>query len=289
MNYALDKRIDILLNKIFKNRKSNDTINVIHKIILDFSFIPLGNLKNTLITINNILFDNNLKDNNISKIINKNHDYVSINLADIISKNIKKSNNEIKIVDIGGGEGTIIKNIGNILEIPSNNLYCVEPNNEWVESYRFNNNINYIFWDNVHINIPDNSTDVVILMVSLHHMTDQVIDNTIKNIKRILKSDGIVIIKEHDMTNEDIKYTIDWEHHLYHILNSKNEDLTKNRLKKYIKKFINNYKSKDDFDNLFMSYNLKGVEELNRQFKPLSCIDYTNASNLYWKIYQNIV
>ena len=287
MNYALDKRINILLNKILKNKKSNDIINNIQTIILELKN-ESNKLKNAIISINNILSENNQKSNNdIDEIINKNHNYVSTNLSNIISKNIKKPNNEIKIADIGGGEGNIITNIGKLLEIPSSNLYCIEQNNQWAESYRFNNNINYVFWDNVYINIPDNSIDIVILMVSLHHMTNQIVDNTMKNIKRILKPDGIVVLKEHDMINEDIKYTIDWEHHLYHILNSNKEDLTKNRLKKYLKKFINNYKSKDEYDKLFLSYNLKGLEELNRQFKPLSCTDYSNASNLYWKIYNN--
>ncbi len=280
MNYTLDKRINIILNKILKYNKSDDAINQIQDIIIETYNKP-NKIKKAMMDINDILNNNNMKED-IADRINKNHSFVSTNLSEIIKKNF---DHDIKIVDIGGGEGDVIKNIGENLDISSKNLYCVEQNNQWTEYYKFNNKINYIFWNNHYIDIVDKSIDIVILMVSLHHMNDEVLHNTMKNIKRILKPKGIVIIKEHDMYNDDIKYTIDWEHHLYHIIRSENEELKKNKLKKYLNKFVNNYKSKKDYDQLFLSYGLKELEELNRQFKPISNIDYNNASNLYWKIY----
>ena len=100
---------------------------------------------------------------------------------------------ELKIVDIGGGEGNVITWLCESLEIPSSNIYCVENESAWSESYQFDNNIKYVFWDNKNIEIDDTSIDVTLIIVSMHHMDNQTIQNLMLNLKRMLKQDALII------------------------------------------------------------------------------------------------
>lgn len=277
-------RIKYIINKILKHERNHVNINQITNNICNIIINTKNdheNIVNSMIKINNIL-----KLNNICKLINnnKNHLWVSQKIIDILKKHQYHSN--IKIVDIGSGEGDIILNISELYDVPTENLYAVEQSQSWAEEYKFNNNINYVFWDNNNLNLEPNTIDVIIIMVTMHHMSDETLSNLMLNIKKILKHDGIIIIKEHDLTNNEIKKIIDWEHHLYHILMSDDENLSKNSLDEYLKNFVNNYKSKRTYDKIFNENNFIGIEELNRKFEPIEDYEPKNASNLYWKIYK---
>jgi ubiquinone/menaquinone biosynthesis C-methylase UbiE len=289
-------RIKILINKILKNYIYINC-NKKHKIILKDIYdiiIKCDNNKldliNSIISINKLLLNNKLK-NQSQYDINPSHNYVGLNLSNIISNLISKSDikSDINILDIGGGEGNILNIIGNKLNIPFNNLYCLETNDDtWYEKYNLTNRLNYLIWDNININLKDDSFDVIIIMVTMHHMNEHTLYNLLPNINRLLKKNGIIIIKEHDAINQELTNIIDWEHHLYHIFKSKENDFTENNLTKYLTKFINNYKSKLKYDEIFKSYNFIPVKELDRQFKSLNNYDLKNVTNLYWKIYSKL-
>ena len=122
-------------------------------------------------------------------------------------------------------------------------------------------------------------------MVSLHHMIDITINNILINIKRILKKNGLIIIKEHNCCNNEDKLIIDWEHHLYHLLLS--NDVDEINTKKYLNKFINNYKSMKDFNSLFSNYGFTNINNLDRKFNKYTINDTFNPTNLYWALYKN--
>ena len=266
-------KIKILVNKIIKNipeKISSEITNII---------VNSSDIIKSMIDINNII-----NNNNINKLIgtqNNNHEWVSKRLINILQYfNI---NNNIKIGDIGGGEGNILIHMSNEYNISNKNLYCIENKCAWSESYTFQNNINYIFWDNNFIDLPDNYLDVIIIMVSLHHMTDETIQQLMINISRIIKPEGLIIIKEHDKIKKQDKNIIDWEHHLYHILMT--EDINEENLNEYCKSFINNYKSKSEYDKLFKLYDFNSIVRLDRTFNIFSLHDNNNITNLYWNIY----
>ena len=124
-------------------------------------------------------------------------------------------------------------------------------------------------------------------MVSLHHMLDDIIINTIKNIKRILKNDGLVIIKEHDCSSKIINNIINWEHHLYHIMLS--ENITESLINEYLENLTSNYKSYIEINNIFQSNGFKKIVKLDRDFKEIKQqFNINNPTNLYWSIYKNI-
>jgi ubiquinone/menaquinone biosynthesis C-methylase UbiE len=269
--------------------KKNNNINILVKKVLKYNNDDISKIisktDNNIDNIINSIFD--ISQILINKKILGKTTYVAEKLADLLT-NTLNLDNSISIVDIGGGNGDIIKKIGESMNIPNNNLYCIEQKDNWSESYLFDNNIKYIFWDNNNINdIQDSSIDVILIVVALHHMTDDIINNVLKNAYKILKPDGYLIIKEHDSMNchSTIKL-IDWEHHLYHIINQ--NDLTKETIDNYLNSYLNNYKSKETMTNLILKYNFSEIVELNRFIEPVSNIniDKTNITKLYWKIFQ---
>ena len=68
------------------------------------------------------------------------------------------------------------------------------------------------------INIPhkDNSIDIIISTMVIHHMNDAV--TTLKDVHRVLKPEGLLIIKEHDSDNEYTEIIIDAVHFIYELV-----------------------------------------------------------------------
>lgn len=232
------------------------------------------------------------KKKNIKKDENR-QEFISTKIVEYISNKVIINNN-IKFVDIGGGNGNVLHGISNImkmrgLQFEKTNMICVETKNDWVESYAFNNeDVTYKFWDNNVIEIEDNSIDIVMCMVSLHHMTDDIIDNTLNEIKRIIKKGGYLFIKEHDANNKDtIKY-IEWEHNLYHIMDCWYENKCVN-VDEYMEKNIANFKSKDEWLNLIEEKNMKFIERTDRMLSGCYNNNYDdkNVTNLYWDVYKS--
>lgn len=271
---SLNMRFNILLKKIIKNEN-------ILKIIEDLLTKTRSYSKKKFLQISKIYHSYNIKSN-----IPTNRNFISKKIAIyILKKHYLKS---MKIADIGGGNGDVLKEVGQFLKLNKNNLYCVENISGWTETYNYSNQqyLQYIFWDNVTIpTIKANSLDVVLIMVSLHHMSDLIIKDLFKNLQILSKANSLLIIKEHDCQNSNDLYIINWEHHLYEITHRPN--LNENDIIKYKANYVDNYKTKGYYDKLIHSYGYIDVVELNRLFEPVG-EDEKNPTNLYWKIYKKI-
>ena len=191
----------------------------------------------------------------------------------------------INIADIGGGNGNTLSLLREKNTALSNeNLYCVE-DKKWVEEYSFDKDyIQYIFWDFHTINIPDNKVDVILIMVSLHHMKDSTIENVLTEIKRFAKNGAYVFVKEHD-ANETNRTTIIWEHHLYHILDIIKYDRTFD-YKAYTENNILNFKSMLQWHMTFRQYGFVLIDTLNRFLELDKEHECKNPTDLYWSIYR---
>lgn len=222
-------------------------------------------------------------DNRQKFITEKIFDYLILN-NDI--KNMKTST----IIDIGGGNGNVLSKLKNKIEIQNNsqdmNFICLETETDWFEKYNYDNhNIIYKFWDNHRFPIEDKSVDIVFCMVALHHMNDETLNNVFNETYRILKDGGYFIIKEHDANSESLPY-VEWEHHLYHVLDCGYNDQLVDT-KTYFNQIITNYnfKEKEEWEKMITSSNFQLKSRLNRFLdKPFKKED-KNPSNLYWDIY----
>jgi ubiquinone/menaquinone biosynthesis C-methylase UbiE len=158
-------------------------------------------------------------DNNIQpRVINRL--YISQKISQYIKAYyFKKIPNvsKIRIMDVGGGNGDVLKNIGEDLNISKRNLYCIESTDGWDYLYTNKKDITYVFWDNKIIPnvIKSDSIDVVMIMVSLHHMTTSTRNALFDNLQVLTKPGSLLLIKEHDMMDTSDKFCIDWEHILY--------------------------------------------------------------------------
>lgn len=273
-------KFNILINKVISKLNLNSNISniLINKIYDEI----ISNVKyNDYIWY--IKLESILKPcKNIIDIFESN-DYIVTQLSYYISI-IFDNSSYIRIGDVGGGNGNLLNNISKKLKIKKKNLYCIETD-KWVETYKFDKKINYIFWNNQIVNMSSNSIHVFMCIVSLHHMNDYVINNLFNEINRILISGGILIIKEHDCNSINNLSLINWEHHLYHILNTNN--LTKDEIINYLD-HETNYKSFDTWNILLSKYNFSLLYKLDRRLEVNDdCfIDDKNITNLYWSFYK---
>jgi len=254
---------------ILKNKPEtlNQTLTKISEIVLNYA--RRLNLKR----------DENRQDFIVEKMI----DYLKNNYPNVL-------NSDISIVDIGGGNGNVISAINTTVNGNKNNFVCVETKNEWVESYPCDNdNILYKYWNNDVIDIPNDFCDIVLCMVSLHHMHNDTINKAIGEIKRILKPGGILMIKEHDAETIMTYNFIEWEHHLYHILdcayNNKLVDADE-----YAKHSINNFNDKSYWQIMLeKTHGFELKDRTNRFLYGPYQRDHKNTTNLYWEIYEKKV
>ena len=275
-------KLDNLIHKIFKfvfNYDKNRIKSLINKTIDNINL-----LENTLTQISVIILkyfrqlelkrDENRQDFIVSKI-----------LSFIESFKPTILNNNLKVADIGGGNGNVLSNINKALKGDKSNFICVE-SKDWIETYKYDNqNVTYVFWDNNTIDILDESCDVVLCMVSLHHMSNYTLANTLKELHRILKKNGLLMIKEHDCNSNQTCNMIFWEHHLYHLLDCAYDNRSFN-YERYYNTNIYNFKSKEDWQLLIETNNLKYKCSKNRFLDGEYIMnDPKNASNLYWDIY----
>lgn len=120
-------------------------------------------------------------------------------------------------VDIGCGDGSITKELSKLFKFGKS--ICVDVEN-WFNTYKNKNKeVELIITNGHRINIESSSVDVILCNHVLHHMTH--LDDMLLEIRRILKKDGVLIIKEHNCTTKDLSYLLDIYHALYEVVYKK--------------------------------------------------------------------
>lgn len=270
---------DNLIYKIFKFTNAYDRKSIKHII----SSTRNVDLATSLSKISNII----LKYSSTLKRDEHRQDFIANKLISYITKaNPDLLHKDMMVTDIGGGNGDVISNICEYVKGEPSHFMCVETENEWVESYSHTNtNISYTFWNNKHLDIPDASCDIVLCMVSLHHMTHETIQNALSEIHRILKKDGLLFIKEHNNDSQYTEQIIEWEHHLYHILDCAYNNTAVNP-DEYLHKSIHNFQSKTQWNAFLHEAQFDLIDTTNRFLDGPLQKDAKNPTNLYWCTYQ---
>ena len=281
-----------LINKIFKSFPYQTKQTILH-------FIQLANetnLSDTLISISELVktyystttitttTDNNNNNNDENR-----HHFITTKLLHFLQLQAPNIlNEELQIVDIGGGNGNILHNLNNYLNGNPTNYICVESahSTNWLETYSYNHtNITYLFWDNETLLIPDKSIDCVLCVVALHHMSDTTIHILLNEINRILKMGGLLLIKEHDAIKSAIPF-IHWEHYLYYL-----DDLASHKQiiepSTYFQNYLSNYKTKYEWKRIIETNDsFQWIVTTNRFLDGAYQRDSKNASNLYWDLFK---
>jgi ubiquinone/menaquinone biosynthesis C-methylase UbiE len=168
---------------------------------------------------------------NYQKITNMHCDsYVRMaqSVNNIVRNNILNKNKKFKInkyLDIGCGDCIKSKLIGNLLNLKDKQIYGADIP-EWssyTEKERKKLPINIIdLKPNEKLPIKNNTYDLVSAFMVLHHI--QNLPLMLKELHRIIKPGGYLIIKEHDALTS-IDYMLDdIEHAIYQVLYTNNEN-----------------------------------------------------------------
>jgi ubiquinone/menaquinone biosynthesis C-methylase UbiE len=214
-----------------------EVINIIHKL----SGINKETIKNILVNdeklvnkddiiyskLHHLYWNNNVKTSNSSYIV-KRAQKNAYKIKKIIPKNINIYNKDV-FVDIGCGDGSITHELSKIYKFKK--VICVDVEN-WFDTYTNKNiNINMVITDGHTINIKNNYVDVILCNHVLHHVIN--LDEMLNEIVRIIKKNGILIIKEHNCYYKELSYKIDIYHSIYELVLKKESNT----------KFINEYYS----------------------------------------------
>jgi len=236
-----------LFYKLYKNKKYKSSL---HQIILYIAKTTDTNYDNIINIIKKNKTDSTIYNNlhqtywskystDSSESNSSNNNYIisraiknANKIKSIIPKNINLYNRDV-FVDIGCGDGSITSELAKIYKFKKTIGVDVE---NWFDTYtNKNTNIKMVITDGKTINIKDNSVDVILCNHVLHHIEH--LDAMLNEIARIIKKDGLLIIKEHNCYYKELSYVIDIYHALYELVFRKKQN------DKFIENYYSNYLS----------------------------------------------
>jgi len=166
--------------------------------------------------------------------------------------------------DIGGGSGYIAEEISKHLMLES--ALIIEKKDGWFDSCMTTQSsfVDYLYVDEstsggVFDILPDSSLSLITCFQAFHHMSCDELNDILKQCKRVLKTNGKLLIREHDTTGQNMNNLIDLEHILYENVIEKVTD--PNALK--FEEYAGNYKSRFDWTKLLKSYGFRLSKNIN--------------------------
>lgn len=277
--------LDIIYNTQFRNCSylKDDFFNVLHSLVKK-------NFTDDLIY--NYMFDwvhSSLSQTSRDTILKENIPFRSINRADKIKSLINKfytKKDSLEILDVGCAEGSITIVIGQYLQLEPSKIHgcdIVDTNNNTKKSFTFthlsdnntdnNNNTGKLPYNNEQF-------DIVIALMSLHHMQHR--DFVIEEIHRILKHDGLFIIREHNCINKGLALVLDVIHGFYSMVWANPREMND-----FNTHYFANYTKADTLTNIITT---KGFIELyNNRFNEYPRFYHSkiiNPLNYYYAVYR---
>jgi SAM-dependent methyltransferase len=217
------------------------------------------------------------------------------------------------IIDIGGGNGNVLNVFATKYNLPKEDCICIEKsaestlepssdatttiNNEFQYDFSHADRVQYVFLTNKkkekEQEQEDKSeqkikqVDAIFCMVSLHHMTDLYISDVILPlIQTKLKPGGYLLLKEHNAATAETRMLIEWEHHLYYLMERAGKRTT-DELQHYATTSTANYKSRETYQQMMEERcGCECIRTLNNVFEA-GQLD-TTASKLYWQIFRKL-
>jgi ubiquinone/menaquinone biosynthesis C-methylase UbiE len=169
----------------------------------------------------------------------------------IKTENIK----DIKYLDFGGGDGQNAFAIANKLKCKKGDVFVSDIQswfgNENVQKYK--DLLTYRYLKTFYLPFEDNTFNFITMFQVLHHIREY--NYTVKELYRILKDDGILLIREHDCINDTVATLIDIEHSLFEISGKVNVDYS------YLQEYYAHYFSKKELYDLLHSVGFVQVQK----------------------------
>lgn len=158
------------------------------------------------------------------------------------------------VLDIGAGDAEISLAVKQYYNLSSDNVMVLDP------KVKIDPRYTKIEYDqNYKIMLPNQSVDLILIFNVFHHVNPYDRINLINEAKRVLKQNGLLIIREHDaVNNKDFITYLDLVHSFWYIYN--NEEVDPMWL--FNKESLNDYLSNSGW----LQINYKYEENLMRLF-----------------------
>jgi len=166
-------------------------------------------------------------------------------------------------LDIGCNTGSITVPFGKKLGLGSDQIHGIDITNFGSQTIKPIPGFSYQQYDGYHISHPDAKFDMVTCAMVLHHVEYTQI--LLPEIRRIMKPDAILLIKEHNCYEKSLEWLIELEHMLYEVTES---DTTYQDFKKRYYQKLFTKKSLDSImeSNGFNKIEIKSNKILNKYY-----------------------
>ena len=152
-------------------------------------------------------------------------------------------NDYTKYLDFGGGIGDVSSSIAKNLKLKKENSFVTDIQN-WLGKEHTDEYVKYITYRYLKTNLLpfENETfDLITCLQVLHHIPDK--KYTISQLRKVIKPNGILIVREHDCRDSQDRTMIDIEHSLHaYAVDEQGID--------YFQNYHDNYMSKNELSNL---------------------------------------
>jgi len=286
-NFFKDIDSNLQISSYFKEAIKTKNIPEIFRLqILFMHFITIQQTNNLF---DKLKLNNKLTDNEIINIIikqnsnKKNHLYnprnwnYAIEYLSLLYKKLNKSSN-IKYIDICCGSGKKTNLFSKYLKVKKEDTYGTDikqwgPYQQNISKFPFQ--FKYIIDEK--LDYEDNTFDIATCILSLHHV--QNINKFIKDIYRILKPNGYLLLIEHSIYDDYDRLFVNIQHLLYSVFYDNKKDYIENP--DYIYTY-NNYEW-----NFIMNKNK--LEIKNQDIVPFEIQFESKYDNIFYGFYQKKV
>lgn len=196
--------------------------------------------------------------------INKDVSYESLEKSNFIasgwSKIIKMYLPDKKFhnyLDIGSNNGYITKLFGEKINLKAKHIYGVDLKTFYKQTIIPTSGFIFKNYDGYNLPFDENFFDIITCSMVLHHV--QYYNILLASIHRVLKTHGILLLKEHNVTSQGIDNLVYIEHMLYSILEHHME----------YEAFIHSYKqytfSQCAINDILLRFGFKLIAVINKQ------------------------
>lgn len=151
---------------------------------------------------------------------------------------LKELNNlaNLKYLDFGGGIGDIAYSIAKTYKMNKENVFVTDIQNWFGKEHTelYSQSITYRYLRSELLPFQDNMFDFISAFQVFHHLSN--IELSLKEINRIMKPGGILLVREHSCENIKDRYLMDLEHSLYTYIMDDDKDFLHNYNDKYYSK-----------------------------------------------------
>jgi hypothetical protein len=172
------------------------------------------------------------------------------------------------MLDYGGGVGDAAFAIGRkILKLPAEKTFVIDIDEFAGIKYEPRPDITFIHYNDM--DKMQSKVELITISHVMHHIDNVLYPKIINMFDRVLSTNGIIVLYEHECSHNNMAPIINLEHCLYDVVNSK-----KMTYKEFVNTFYAKYLSTEKWEAVFSKY-----------FKPTKIIKLNNADNSFYMFF----